>query len=168
MRPRFPLCRGGETADAVDSKSTVRKDMRVQVPPSAPQQTHTSIEEFTNRRSIANAARPRKSAKRSTIVAESENRDCELSSFVADTSRACGGSGRVRGAALNNRSRRVIARTRITGRDDHEVERAKLDVRDDDGEVGRFVNVEDARAFIDECGNTSMRIVETNCERQQS
>jgi len=41
-------------------------------------------------------------------------------------------------------------------------------VRDDDGEVGRFVNVEDARAFIDECGNTSMRIVETNCERQQS
>jgi hypothetical protein len=29
-------CRGGETADAVDSKSTVRKHMGVQVPPSAP------------------------------------------------------------------------------------------------------------------------------------
>src|SRR5271154_2807828 len=31
-----PRCRGGETADAEDSKSSVRKDMRVQVPPSAP------------------------------------------------------------------------------------------------------------------------------------
>src|SRR5690242_8830083 len=29
-------CRGGETADAVDSKSTVGNHMRVQVPPSAP------------------------------------------------------------------------------------------------------------------------------------
>jgi hypothetical protein len=29
-------CRGGETADAEDSKSSVRKHMRVQVPPSAP------------------------------------------------------------------------------------------------------------------------------------
>src|SRR5215469_16470994 len=31
----FPGCRGGETADAVDSKSTVGNHMRVQVPPSA-------------------------------------------------------------------------------------------------------------------------------------
>src|SRR5215467_14309394 len=31
-----PQCRGGETADAEDSKSSVRKHMRVQVPPSAP------------------------------------------------------------------------------------------------------------------------------------
>ena len=32
----FLECRGGETADAVDSKSTVGNHMRVQVPPSAP------------------------------------------------------------------------------------------------------------------------------------
>ena len=37
MKPRQQhLCRGGETADAVDSKSTVGNHMRVQVPPSAP------------------------------------------------------------------------------------------------------------------------------------
>jgi hypothetical protein len=32
----LPVCRGGEMADAEDSKSSVRKHMRVQVPPSAP------------------------------------------------------------------------------------------------------------------------------------
>jgi hypothetical protein len=41
-------------------------------------------------------------------------------------------------------------------------------VRDDDGEVGRFVNAEDARAFIDECGNTSMRIVESDRAQRPS
>jgi hypothetical protein len=37
--PRQPHrdCRGGEMADAEDSKSSVRKHMRVQVPPSAPE-----------------------------------------------------------------------------------------------------------------------------------
>jgi hypothetical protein len=35
-RARRGQCRGGETADAEDSKSSVRKHMRVQVPPSAP------------------------------------------------------------------------------------------------------------------------------------
>jgi hypothetical protein len=36
LKHRFDWkCRGGETADAVDSKSTVGNHMRVQVPPSA-------------------------------------------------------------------------------------------------------------------------------------
>src|SRR5208282_4981424 len=36
-------CRGGEMADAEDSKSSVRKHMRVQVPPSAPKFSPTVL-----------------------------------------------------------------------------------------------------------------------------